>query len=236
MTIKIRLRGSYVIMLSPVTVFIFTLLVGSVHCINHIHKLAQPKLVRREQAATPYLQTELSSCTSAQHGILKFLESQGVEIGSESDKSSKQTEMRDDERITVSTPNNNVECRISLGRAPAGSKCVAPCGCTGSQKWVQFSELNRLRRKDPSQWITCRTCQHKFEFDIFTNYGGLKANMIGFLLDNRVIVRSIFAVLFIALLYAANFPLLVSRAMTGHFLWQQVRTSQISHSISSRTP
>ena len=131
--------------------FIFTLLEDCRPLYKSHHTRAQPKLVRRKQAI-PYLQTEWSSCTSAQHGILKFLGSQGVEIRSESANSSKQTEMRDDERITESTPSNSGECRISLGRAPAET-CVAPCGCTGSQKWVQFSQLNRLRRKDPSQWI-----------------------------------------------------------------------------------
>jgi len=211
-------------MLSPTKIFLFVVYVGVVYCIKHINKLAPPTLTGRENEAIPYLRSELSSCTSAQQSILQFLRTQRVEIGSDAVNGLKQAKVRDGDvnRITVCTPENSVECRVALGPAPVESKCVAPCGCTGSQKWVQFSELNRLRRKDPMQWNTCRTCQQRFEYDLFTNYGGLKANLIGYLLDNRVIMRSTLGLICIALLSAAKFPLLVSRVLTSQSMWQQV--------------
>ena len=30
--------------------------------------------------------------------------------------------------------------------------------CSGSSQWIQFTELNRLRRKDPDQWKICQVC------------------------------------------------------------------------------
>jgi hypothetical protein len=57
-------------------------------------------------------------------------------------------------KVALSREDNNLECRVALGRAPVGKKLIAPCGCTGSQEWVQFAELNRLRRREPLQWIT----------------------------------------------------------------------------------
>ena len=95
--------------------------------------------------------------------------------------------------IALSTSKNNYDCRISFDKVlthsliycinylltytfkvPIGHKCIAPCGCTGSGKWIQFSELNRLRRKEPLQWITCQTCQQKFNYNSLMVYGGIQ--------------------------------------------------------------
>lgn len=218
-------------MLGQMQVLLFLLLVGMVGCIAHTSKLAHVKSLNRGKEVDNYLQTELSSCTIAQHTVLGFLKTRGVVLGSDSYSSGKVIKKlgNDEQRITVGTAERKVECRISLGPAPVGSKCVAPCGCTGSQKWVQFSELNRLRRKDPSQWSTCRTCQQKFEYNSFTKYGGLKANLIGYLLDNRAIIRSLLGLMFVYLVYTASLPLLLSRALTAQVTWQQVRLFSIPH-------
>lgn len=206
-------------------------IVGIVHCSMCVSKLAQPTLVsgkNQPNQAMQYLQSELLSCTRVQQAIQVSLLTKGVHLNSHhiDDKHSSRIPGDDMSRITVSTFENNIDCRIALGKAPEGSKCVAPCGCTGSQKWVQFSELNRLRRKDPLQWKTCRTCQRKFDYELFTPYGGLKANIIGYALDHRVTIRTIGGVLSLFVVYASSLPLLVSRILTSHFFWQQVRTSK----------
>ena len=98
--------------------------------------------------------------------------------------------------IALSTSKNNYDCRISFDKVtysftftnsliysysfkvPIGQKCIAPCGCTGSGKWIQFSELNRLRRKEPLQWITCQTCQQKFNYNSLIVYGGIQGDIL----------------------------------------------------------
>lgn len=178
--------------------------------------------------ARSFLQTEMSACVAAQQSIASFLVSKRIPIGGISGSLKKSDIERhpDDEvksRITISLPDNRIECRIALGRAPLGSKCVAPCGCTGSQKWVQFAELNKLRRKDPSQWQVCPTCQQQFDYSQFALYGGLPANAVGYLLDHKFVLRTALGIAFALVSYIFNFGAIASRVLVSRSLWQMVR-------------
>lgn len=168
----------------------------------------------------PYLQSEMASCSSAQQQIVTFLHGKRIPIGQGVSLRNMAETVRS--RIVVSTKEKGVECRIALGKAPPGAKCVAPCGCSGSQKWVQFSELNRLRRKDPTQWTICRTCQQKFDYSMFEPYGGLPGNIVGLLLDNKPMLRAFVVAFGVLLFYVLNAPLWISRVLTSRILWQQV--------------
>lgn len=205
--------------------FIVFTLMSLVHGAMRSNRLALPKLLSvRDSEIVPYLQTELSFCTEAQQNILNFLKTKGVEIGASPVINKRIAKRVDDvrSRIIVSTEENDVECRISLGRAPIGSKCIAPCGCSGSQKWVQFSEFNRLRRKDPSQWQTCKTCQQRFEAELFSVYGGVEANIIGYALDNRTLLRGAAGAILALFMYTISAPMLISRILTSRLVWQSV--------------
>jgi len=181
-----------------------------------------------EQVVIPYLQSEMAACSNAQQSILKFLHEKLIPIGmAPGSLRSAQSSHRDDisSRITISSADNNIECRISLGRAPLGSKCVAPCGCTGSQKWVQFSELNKLRRKDPQQWTSCPTCQQKFDYSVFAVYGGLPASLVGYALDHPVILRSTIVSSLVVIGYFGSVKAWIYRFLVSRSLWQQVLSS-----------
>lgn len=200
-------------------------LVCAVHGAVLNNRLMLPKLQAiRDTEIVPYLQTELSLCSEAQQNIQNFLKTKGVEIGVNPILNRRSMKRLNDvrSRIVMSTDENNVECRISLGKAPTGSKCIAPCGCSGSQKWVQFSEFNRLRRKDPSQWETCKTCQQRFETEVFSAFGGVKANLIGYTLDNRNLLRGAGSAVIALLMYVFSAPMLLSRVLTSRMLWQSV--------------
>jgi len=178
-----------------------------------------------------FLQSELSQCSAAQQSILSFLRQKNVPIGtlpgslrSKSNGGSGSDDILS--RITMSTKDKEVECRISLGSAPEGAKCVAPCGCTGSQKWVQFAELNKLRRKDPSQWQVCRTCQQSFDYSMFTVYGGLPANLVGYLLDHMSLIRVSIAVGVGIVCCTMRVESWISRVLTSKALWQKVIVMQ----------
>merc|ERR1711871_168512 len=115
-----------------------------------------------------------------------------------------------------------VECRISLDRVDVGKKCIAPCGCVGSQRWIQFSEFNRLRRKEPSKWVQCQTCQQKFDYSIISEQPiDVKTAILSTMLDKPVIIRSILAVsvLVTSLLLSADKAIL--RLLTSTFFWQR---------------
>ena len=171
-----------------------------------------------------FLQSELASCSAAQQSVVNFLRSKRVAIGSTPGSllKSKTTNEGVRSRIAVSTHDNNIECRVALGKAPIGSKCVAPCGCSGSQKWVQFAELNKLRRKDPTQWTTCRTCQQKFDYRSFEVFGGVPAGILGFVLDHRSVARTAILALTCAALYALSAPLWIARILTSRMFWMKV--------------
>jgi len=122
----------------------------------------------------------------------------------------------------VSTEENNLECRVALGRAPLGSKCIAPCGCTGSSQWIQFAELNRLRRKEPSQWKICQTCQQPFEYTAIASHGGFKGGIISTMLDNHTLLR--ISIIGSSLLITTFSPLgsLGLRFLLSGLFWKQV--------------
>lgn len=177
-----------------------------------------------------FLQSEFSSLSSAQQNIVSYLNSMQIPINKEPRSLLKQSSRDILSRIIVSSKENNIECRIALGRAPIGAKCVAPCGCTGSQKWVQFSELNKLRRKDPSQWKVCQTCQQKYDYEVFSKFGGVKSSIIGLLLDRKIYVRSIIlvgALMIIQILQLHNFLI---RFCVSKNLWMMYpQWSKLTH-------
>jgi hypothetical protein len=114
-----------------------------------------------------------------------------------------------------------MECRVSLGRAPIGSKCLAPCGCIGSQQWIQFSVLNRLRRKDPEQWQYCQTCQQKFNYDILYKHGGVYGNLLSYFLDNLKTFRPLIFIFGLMVLKIVQFDSLVKRFLVSKLFWSQ---------------
>lgn len=179
-----------------------------------------------------YIQRESASVSNAQHSIKTFLNSKDIPIGLSS-RPVKSTEKDSPERnfaITVSTPENAIDCRVSLERVPLGSKCLAPCGCSGSQKWIQFSVLNKLRRKDPSQWKICRTCQKPFDYSPINIYGGVQGNLLSLILDNNVILRTSVGSIVVLLSFLVNLPLLIKRLLVSKILWNTYpRWSRIIH-------
>lgn len=110
-------------------------------------------------AITKFLQGELASIATAHNSIHSFLRQKGIPIGDQP-RSLRVVPGADTKQkrlmVTLSDETNDIECRVALEKAPIGSKCIAPCGCTGSQQWIQFAVLNRMRRSEPSQWITCQ--------------------------------------------------------------------------------
>ncbi len=170
-----------------------------------------------------YLQNELISIGKSQQSIVNFLSQKNIRIGQQPVPINK---LSDDfvSRIATSTKENPLVCRVSLGTAPEGVICVAPCGCTGSQKWIQFSEYNKLRRSDPAQWKVCKTCQQDFQIEPFISRSGLRANVIGKLLDNMYILRSAGVVSALAISYAIDLNAFISRVLTSRIVWQNVST------------
>jgi hypothetical protein len=176
-----------------------------------------------QQQTLQYLQSELATLSAAQQNVGSFLRSKRISIGLPPGSLSATRKIGSAlSRIAVSTEENPVECRVALGRAPAGAMCVAPCGCTGSQKWVQFAELNRLRRKEPDQWQVCRTCQQRLEYELFDAYGNLATGVLGFALDHRGIVRGSLMLALGAILPLLSIHLWVARVLTSRALWMKV--------------
>lgn len=138
-----------------------------------------------------FLQRESSSVSASKSAVEGFLLGRGIYVGNHNKPKATSMRGRDRIRIALSTDDNNLECRVALCKAVVGSKVIAPCRCSGSQEWVQFSELNRLRRRDPKQWTICPTCQAKFDFSIVRDYGGVVGNIVTMILDNKVMMRSV---------------------------------------------
>lgn len=168
-----------------------------------------------------FLQKESSALSSAQTNVGGFLKSRGIRLGIKASERALPASAKKAEgvRIALSTPDNNLECRVSLSRAAIGSKVIAPCRCSGSQEWVQFSELNRLRRRDPKQWTVCPTCQTRFDFGIVHEYGGVQGNLVSTLLDRPVLVRSAVGALLALAGVLLRGDLLVMRLLTSKLLW-----------------
>ena len=175
-----------------------------------------------------YLQNEALSLSDAQQQVTKFLLSKNIPIKSghltrEERRRKAEEQAKDDVRVCVSTEENEIECRISLDRVDIGKKCIAPCGCVGSQRWIQFSEFNRLRRKEPSKWVTCQTCQQKFDYSILNGHiADVKTHAISTLLDKPAILRSIIGFVAILTSYLISLDKIMLRFLTSRFFWQQV--------------
>lgn len=170
-----------------------------------------------------FLQNELASVGAAQQKFLSFLAQKNIHIGQLPVSALKPADLDDiQSRIVRSTEDNSVECRVSLSKAPVGTKCIAPCGCTGSQKWIQFSEFNKLRRNDPAQWIFCPSCKQKFLVSEFTNFGGINANLAGLALDNLSLVRVSLFLFLITMSMMLSAHKLLLRFLTSHIFWQAV--------------
>ena len=107
---------------------------------------------------------------------------------------------------------------------------MAPCGCTGSQQWIQFSELNSLRRKEENQWKICQTCQQKFEYSGYTIHGGIKGNIVTALLDNPKILRiGLLSIIFV-LCYNLAVDHILLRFSVSKIFWQKYpQWSRIVH-------
>jgi hypothetical protein len=172
-----------------------------------------------------YLQNEQAGVSAAQQRIVEYLHSKKISIGSEPvDPSvlSKSSESLIKDRLAVSTDEHPIECRVTLDQAPTGSICVAPCGCSGSQKWVQFSVLNKLRRKEPKQWVTCQTCRQPFVYDLFLSHADLKANILGLILDKIEFLRFVMFLSVVLVGYILSLPALLQRVLISRSVWQLV--------------
>eukprot|EP01041_Mallomonas_annulata_P002755 gene2755-5425_t len=165
-----------------------------------------------------WLQSQSGEVAAAQNSIRSFLHSRRIPVGSQPRSLLASNTTGNRLRIALCDDSNEYECRISLGKASYGRKVVAPCGCTGSQEWVQFSELNRMRRRDPSQWMVCQTCQQRFDYDTLQLYGGLGGNLISSALDHRGILRSGATAVLAIVLYLSSG--LITRFLTSRMLWQ----------------
>lgn len=175
-------------------------------------------------AITKYLQNELASISTAHNSIRSFLREKRIPIGDQprslqplvgADSKQKGKLM-----VTLSDESNDIECRVALEKAPIGSKCVAPCGCTGSQQWIQFAVLNRMRRSEPSQWVTCQTCQQKFDYSSFITYGGEVGNVISAVLDNPLIFRTALVTTTAILFCSFSIGNLLLKFSVSRFFWQ----------------
>lgn len=179
-----------------------------------------------------YLQNEQAAVTSAQYNLLQFLRQRKVPIGQQPG-SLRPVESTENEqsRIVTSTVNNNIECRISFDRVPLGHKCIAPCQCMGSQKWVQFSVMNKLRRKDPAAWVTCPTCRTPFRYDLFFTHAGIVPSLIGALLDNMAVLRALIAIVTVVLGEIAHIRALIMSYLVSRSFWQLVSPPSIPPSF-----
>ena len=175
-----------------------------------------------------YLHNEALALSEAQQQISSFLISKNIPIKSlniprEERKRLSALAEKSKSRVCVSKEENEVECRISLDRVDIGKKCIAPCGCGGSQRWIQFSEFNRLRRKEPSKWVTCQTCQQKFDYSILSEQSiDVKTALLSTMLDKPVIIRSILAASFLMASVLLSLDKVVLRLVTSRFFWQRV--------------
>lgn len=176
-----------------------------------------------------YLQKEQIACSQAQQNLIQVLKQRYIPLGQEARSLLRQQHDSDhdniQDRIIESRADNHVECRISLDRVPIGSKCIAPCQCTGSSKYVQFSVLNKLRRQDPKQWIICPTCRTPFQYERFMAYGNSQSAMIGYVLDHARVLRSVLLTSVLMVSYVLDLPSWLSRFVVSSTFWMQVSSS-----------
>ena len=207
-----------------VTFLLILLLIGIIIDVGESVSLADTPSASLQS----YLQQESLLLSDAQRTVTEFLLSKQIPIRSshltrEERRRKKDEESQNQVRVCVSSEDNEVECRISLDRVEIGKKCVAPCGCVGSQRWIQFSEFNRLRRKEPSKWVTCQTCQQKFDYSIL-NAGNsdVKTHILSTLLDKPAVLRSVLGLIALVTSYLVSLDQLTLRLLTSRFFWQRV--------------
>lgn len=179
-----------------------------------------------------FLQRESASVAANNNEIRNFLASKRIPIGGtpRSLKDMGDSGVNRKVKIALSAEDSDIECRVTLGKAPLGRKLIAPCGCTGSQEWVQFAELNRLRRKEPNQWVTCQTCQQKYEYGPIHQYGGVLGNVLSHALDNVKVLRSAAAVVASAIAFILPIKSWMMRLLTSGAFWQSYpKWSKVVH-------
>ena len=183
---------------------------------------------------TKFLQTELTALAAAHNSINTFLRDRKIAVGDApgSLRTSLPGSSATSNRLVValSDESNNIECRVALERAPVGAKCIAPCGCTGSQRWVQVSVLNKMRRTDPAQWKVCQTCMQPFDYAGFVAHGGEVGNVVSLVLDHPAILRSAVAAVAAVLLWEGTVTRLFMRAMLSRSFWNMYpKWSRVVH-------
>lgn len=184
-----------------------------------------------KSAVLDFLQHESAAVTASNNEIRNFLVSNQIPIGGtpgslrDSGKS-----VNRKVKIALSTQESDFECRVTLGKPPLGRKLIAPCGCTGSQEWVQFAELNRLRRKEPSQWVICQTCLQKYDYGPIHENGGVLGNVLSHILDNTKILRTAAVVVASAIVFILPVNKGIMRIVTSGALWQSYpKWSKVVH-------
>jgi len=82
-----------------------------------------------------WLQSQSSEVSSAQNSVRLVLHNKKIPVGAPPRSMKTYTNRTASGiKVALSSDDNNIECRISLGRVALGRKAVAPCGCTGSQE------------------------------------------------------------------------------------------------------
>lgn len=197
---------------------------GSAHC-GGGGLSTMPSPASSQQAALRYLQKEQSAVVAAQGNIIEFLRSRAISIGEEPKEArpsrSPEQEFLED-RLAISTEESPIECRISLDTAPPGSICIAPCGCIGSQKWIQLGVFNKLRRVDPAKWKVCQTCRQPIQTDALVAQSNLQASLLGYVLDHLSVLRSFLVLLAAMAGYVLALPARFESFLVSRTLWQSV--------------
>ena len=170
-----------------------------------------------------YLQQEAHALTKSQEHIANFLRSKKIPIGSEplSLQINNINKLKTIP-IILSTEKNPIDCRISLSHVTSGKVCIAPCACTGSQKWIQYSTYNKLRRIDPNQWKVCRTCQTKFHTEIFSQVSTINTSLLTLILDNFSIIRINGLIILTLISYFTSLHHYLLKFLVSRAFWMQV--------------
>lgn len=172
-----------------------------------------------------WLRQQQLEVSMAQSNLVQRLRDYGIPVGlPPGSRPLQEKDEADDitKRVTVCTRSNPIECRVALGRAQLGRICVSPCQCTGSQKWVQFSVLNKLRRKDPQTWVTCPTCRTPYRFDLLYSNADAKTSVLSAVLDNLNVLRSAMAIILMSAVVWSHLPAFIMRILVSRAFWQKV--------------
>lgn len=205
--------------------FALLILTGSASDVQHVESHAHGSSGDQRHELLRYLQREQTAVLTAQSNLLQKLRAWKIAVGMDEGTLRTESELDSEDvtnRVIISTKENPIECRVTLDKAPFGSVCVAPCACSGSQKWVQFSVFNKLRRKDPKAWVNCPTCRTSYRYDLLLSNCGVNAALVGYGLDNMGTLRllSVLVATIAAHLLGAYAQL--SRFLVSKTFWQLV--------------